>query len=666
MLSPSDSAPPPRSSVWEWAQLALLGVNLAWTTLCFGGYRAETMVVTSALTGALVAVHGLAWAFGGRSGGEGASERGWESGWGRVHPASWLLLPFLAWVVVNILWVTPVRWLGWRDGYGWAQAAAVFWVVLNGITSRAARSVLLGALLALGAVAAGLACYQRWVQPDWLMLGRVQVLQFIGRSSGPFGSPNSLAALLLLVLPAAGVLAWRRAGSGVGRGLAGALTALLLLGLVLTISRGAWLALAVALVAWPLFAPGRLGRRVAMAGAVTLGAVAFMALVYAAIPLVRLRAYELVRDRGEMTRPIMWRGAWEIARAHPLAGGGAGSYNVLFERYRPLGYRDEPEWAHNDYLNTLSDYGAVGLGLSLGAVAAMIVGARRARRVHANTVDAPECECWIDDPTLHRALAVSLLAFALHLLVDFHLKIPALAMAFAVVAALVVRRAWPISPSSHARSTATPARARAPRRSYLQLGSALTIAIAAVVVAVTAAWIIPAYRAEALRAAARASLDALASKAPPPAERGAILARAGEQLTRATALDPANAQAWADLAYATVQRAHLEPARAIEIGREAERAAAEAVRLAPLLPEALMRRGIALDLQDRWAEAGEDFIAALRLGSNNPAAWLFQAIHLSIKPNTRELARAAVETCLRLDPQNSAALNLRQRLASSR
>src|SRR5476651_1817886 len=165
----------PRASAWEWTQIALLAANLAWTTLCLGGYRPETMVVTSVLTGALLAVHGLARAI---------------SPVPRAHPAGWLLLPFLVYAAVNAQWLTPVRWLGWRDWFGWAQMIGIFWVVLNGVRSPAPRRALIFSLMGLGAVAVALACYQRFVQPDWLPLGRVQDDLFATRSSGPFGTPN--------------------------------------------------------------------------------------------------------------------------------------------------------------------------------------------------------------------------------------------------------------------------------------------------------------------------------------------------------------------------------------------------------------------------------------------------------------------------------------------
>ncbi|HYD85666.1 MAG TPA: hypothetical protein VEA63_16475, partial [Opitutus sp.] len=181
--------------VWEWTQLALLVANLAWTTFCLGGYRAETMVASSALTGALFAVHLAGWA-----GGWSASSSTRLNAT-KFHPAGWLFVPFVIYAAVNVARISPVPWIGWRDWLGWVQMIAVFWVVLNGVRSRATRATLGWSLVAIGFAAVLLACYQRFVQPDWLAMGRTQADQFLGRASGPFGIPNSLAALLLLLLP---------------------------------------------------------------------------------------------------------------------------------------------------------------------------------------------------------------------------------------------------------------------------------------------------------------------------------------------------------------------------------------------------------------------------------------------------------------------------------
>ena len=417
------SRPPSRVSPWEWLQTALLLVNLGWTTLCLGGFRPETMVITSVLNGLLLAVHLADRALAGEG-------RVW-----RTHPAGWWLLPFLIYAAVNVLRVTPVPWLGWRDWLGWAQMILVFWVVLNGIRSTSTRTALFGGLVLLALVAVGLACYQRFVKPDWLMMGRTQANQFIGRASGSFGIPNSLAALLLLLIPPLAILALRQGKGAVWRLLAALVTLTLVFGLILTISRGAYLALALVLAAWPAFAAaGPWWRRVGLAALAGLAVIVALGSLYLVVPKVHERILQMKADAGERTRPIMWRGAWLIFRDHPAWGGGAGSYNVLFEKYRPEGYQDEPLWPHDDYLNTLSDYGAVGFVLFFGVGAGVAWRGWRGR--------APRARDWLDEPAMAGAMVAGLAAFGLQLLLEFHFKIPALAMAFAVITALLVQRAW--------------------------------------------------------------------------------------------------------------------------------------------------------------------------------------------------------------------------------
>jgi O-antigen ligase len=624
------SPPPSRVSAWEWIQAALIVANLAWTTLFFGGYLPGTIVVTSALNGLLLAVHLSSRAF--------ASE-----GTRGFHPAGGWLLPFLLYAVINVGWITPVPWLGWRDWLGWAQLLLVFWVVLNGVRATATRTLLLGGLVAVAFGSVLLACYQRFVQPDWLMLGRTQAAQFLGRSSGSFGLPNSLAALLLLLIPPLAVLTLRRGASLMQRILFGYLTLALALGLVLTISRGAYLALALVLAGWPALAAKGSGWRRAGLALAAAGAVAVMACVlYFSVPNVRTRFVQMKADAGERTRPIMWRGAWQIFREHPAWGGGAGGFNILFEKYRPANYQDDPGWAHNDYLNTLSDYGAVGFGLCFGVAGVLVWLGPRGK--------TPRRRDWLDEPAVAGALVAGVAAFGLHLLVESHFKMPALAMAFAVIAALIVQRRWPDGeprPGS-----------RIGRTGYLLGALAVSVAVLG--------WVTPYYRAEALRYDARQSINRLALHSASLAEQGAVLQAALADLKRATEISPANAQAWADRSYATSLWAHQEPARTLELGREAERLAARALALSEVVPEFWVRRSVALDMQGHGMEAGEAVVRAVTLAPASGNTWFYQAYHLSLNKSDPAMALAAVEFCLRLDPGNVEAQSLRQRLALGR
>ncbi len=626
------SRPPSRVSPWEWLQTALLLVNLGWTTLCLGGFRPETMVITSVLNGLLLAVHLADRALAGEG-------RVW-----RTHPAGWWLLPFLIYAAVNVLRVTPVPWLGWRDWLGWAQMILVFWVVLNGIRSTSTRTALFGGLVLLALVAVGLACYQRFVKPDWLMMGRTQANQFIGRASGSFGIPNSLAALLLLLIPPLAILALRQGKGAVWRLLAALVTLTLVFGLILTISRGAYLALALVLAAWPAFAAaGPWWRRVGLAALAGLAVIVALGSLYLVVPKVHERILQMKADAGERTRPIMWRGAWLIFRDHPAWGGGAGSYNVLFEKYRPEGYQDEPLWPHDDYLNTLSDYGAVGFVLFFGVGAGVAWRGWRGR--------APRARDWLDEPAMAGAMVAGLAAFGLQLLLEFHFKIPALAMAFAVITALLVQRAWLMDDA-------------VPVAWSMAKGAALLAALG--VLLAVGFWVFPYYRGEALRYAARQSINRLATTDPAPAVERATLEGARADLNRAVQWAPANAQAWADLSYATSLWAHMEPAQSMELGRKAEETAGRALALSEVVPEFWLRRGVALDMQGRRFEAGEDFVQALALAPANAHVWFYEAYHLGLNPSDMAMALAATDFCLRLDPGNREAQSLRQRLASSR
>ncbi len=632
----ADNAPRFPLPAWlEWPAAGLLACNIIWTTLCLGGYRPETMVVTSALTGGLLFFHCAARAWLGQA----------VAPW---HPAGWLFIPFLLYAAANVLWVTPVRWLGWHDWLWWAQLVAVFWVVLNDIGRPWVRQFILGSLAAVGFVAVVLAAYQAFVRPEWLMMGRVQAEQFIGRSSGPFGIPNSLAALLLLLLPPAVMLTCQRRAGPIQRVLAGYLAAAYLLGLVLTVSRGAWLGLAVAGMLWPLLMPGRTWIRRLKLAAVTVGGVLMVgAALYWAAPAMRERFDTLVAESGERTRPVMWRGAWQLFRENPLWGSGAGSYNIAFEKHRPEPYQLDSQWAHNDYLNTLSDYGVAGFGLFFGACA--WVALRCVYRGRPFSIRQVGGE-WLEDPYFRQAVALGLLAFGFQLFVDFHLKIPALALALATVAGLLVRQMWPAW-----------ARGAAARGS---LSRALALAAAAGVAGGMGLGVMPHYRAEAARYAARQSLDTLAER-----ETGAyreVVEPAREALIRAVSLNPGNAQAWADLAYATSLQAHGEPGRTRQLGEEAEQQAGRALALAPAVPEFHIRQGVALDMQGRWLEAGNCFAQALRLAPASARVWYYQAYHLSLDASAQGRARSAVAISLRLDPGYAPAQRLRQQLATGR
>ena len=77
-------------------------------------------------------------------------------------------------------------------------------------------------------------------------------------------------------------------------------------------------------------------------------------------------------------RVALWHVAWQEVKAHPLTGGGAGSYEryYLAHRHQAVEVQD----AHSLYLETLAELGPPGLGLLVAALALPLIAAVRMRR----------------------------------------------------------------------------------------------------------------------------------------------------------------------------------------------------------------------------------------------------------------------------------------------
>jgi len=626
----SPSIPAPRGvAALEWIVVLGLSAALGWTTMCLGGYLTGPLVVSSTLVFALAALGAVAWVT--RRGGQRIE----------FNLAVLLPLPFLVFALGSVLWIAPAAWLAWREWLLWFQMWIVFALVLHFGRTRGQTAVWIGTLLALGLIGVGLAAYQRYSDPGWMMLGRRQAAQFVGRSAGMFGVPNSLAALLELIAPVCLCLVSSRVVRPLAKVLCAWLAGLFIFAIVLTGSRGGWLGLGTALLLWPILT-GRAWRK--KIGGVLLVLIAAGGVfwgLYRNSAYARERIQPFLEGRFEPSRPIIWRAGVEIWLTRPWLGTGAASYNVFFDQHRESGFLNEPLWAHNDYLNTLSDYGVIGFVLWAGAGAAIFsCGWREIRRVRRSP--PPTSELFLREKW-KLGLLLGLIAFAVHLTVEFHTKIPALAFAAAMCAGLLVRD--------------DPRLIRSVERSAgWGVGGLLGL------VAAGLAWrlALPLYRAEALRFDARWTIDQYAVRK--EGNLPEIVGRARKALAAAVRLDPRNGQAWSDLAYATALSARFAPRDAAGVGKFAELAADEAIQRCAVNAEFWVRRAVSLDLQSRQPEAEECFRRAVELAPNTPAWWYYYGGHLARFSTRKADALKALDTCLTLDPQYGAASILRQQL----
>jgi O-Antigen ligase len=182
---------------------------------------------------------------------------------------------------------------------------------------------------------------------------------------------------------------------------AAALAPLVVLGpaLLLTSSRGAWMAVVAGAAALALFrAPAVRAGVLALVGLFALGVVGAVVVT--------------VGDLGSLgNRVRYWEIAWDDFRDHPWLGSGAGTFGDYLLTHDPTAPFSRT--AHSLYLQSLAELGPLGLALVLVTVAVPLVALAAARR---------------RDPLVATA-AAGYTAFVIHAGIDWDWEIPAVTLA---------------------------------------------------------------------------------------------------------------------------------------------------------------------------------------------------------------------------------------------
>jgi O-antigen ligase len=291
----------------------------------------------------------------------------------------YVLTPLLlVWLLLTVTWA-PVPHDVRSEWVIWMRSLAVFFVVVT--TLRAPQDLrLLASAFCVGAVLS--------VVIGLLGIGKTYASVTAagavaeGRLTGGAGDPNILAAGLLPALVLAIMLAATARGPG-RRAVALLALPLLIVGIVLTQSRGAFVGLIAIIVAGLWFTPGR---RLEI-GLATLVVVAIAAAALAADPTALARVTGN-KDSSSSGRSDLWTVAWRVSEDHPVVGVGLGNYKVVAPDYvrRPGQLTevnliaDEPHVVHNTYLGLLAESGVIGVSIFLAIVVAAVDAVRRAAR----------------------------------------------------------------------------------------------------------------------------------------------------------------------------------------------------------------------------------------------------------------------------------------------
>ncbi|HEU0006803.1 MAG TPA: O-antigen ligase family protein [Terriglobia bacterium] len=168
-----------------------------------------------------------------------------------------------------------------------------------------------------------------------------------------------------------------------------------------------------------------------------LGVLALMAAIVGVVlaPRVLTRFSYAQRDAPE--RFELWQDSARIVRDYPLLGTGLGTYRDVLPNYRPqkdfffVAGIPQPaaiNYAHNDYLQLLTECGFVGFGLMAWALVATL---RHLFSRFANHAD------W-EIAAVGSSLLAGMVAFLLHSVVDFNMHIPANALMFCLLVTIAL------------------------------------------------------------------------------------------------------------------------------------------------------------------------------------------------------------------------------------
>jgi O-antigen ligase len=313
----------------------------------------------------------------------------------------------------------------------------LFFAIVNNLSRQESVQIVVVALLALGTLISLYAVYQFISKSDRILVF-AQPLIYKGRASGTYICPNHLAGFLEMLLPlglACTLIGRFKATVKVFFGYA---SLVMFAGIAVTVSRGGWIAMGLSLLLFFGILMRQRGQRLASILFLVLllgGAVYFVKSLSVFQNRIDITYNQWSEPKVENSRIGLWRPAFEMWQDHPWLGVGPGHFDQRFRAYRPDDIQMRPLYAHNDYLNTLADWGLTGLGLVAAVLLLIFYGVLWGWKYVQRSNDIAT------KPSNRSAFflgsAVGMVAILLHSAVDFNMQIPANAILAVTLAALL-------------------------------------------------------------------------------------------------------------------------------------------------------------------------------------------------------------------------------------
>lgn len=601
-----------REALDKWCERGILGLVLAilvFGPLATGAVRTLELLIIQGLTTLAIYL----WVL-----------RLWLAPQQRLlwPPICWAVILFVAYAIMRYF-QADIEFVARRELNKILIYGFLFFIVLNNLHRQEATQAITLVMVFLAMGISIYALYQFITDSDrvWHF---IKPATYAKRATGTYICPNHLAGFLEMILPLG--LAFTLAGrlGHATKVFVGYTSLVILAGIGVTISRGGWIAtLLTLLVFFGVLIRQRDTRKQAIVClAVLVLAGTFVALRFErARDRVQWRLSELfVNGQVENIRFRLWRPAYEIFKDNFWLGAGPAHFDFRFRQYRTDDLQVRSDRVHNDYLNTLTDWGIVGFALVASAWGLLAWGmARSWKFVQRAPHDFAAKKS--NKTAFFIGAGCGLLAILLHSFVDFNMHIPANAI-LAITLMAMVSGNWRF----------------ATERFWYASGVPIKLLVTAVCLA-GIGWFAVQGKRRAEEYLILDTIDHLEEFAP---ERL-------EPLKRAFAVEPMNFQTAHEIGEILRRKSWEAEDGYRELAKEAMTWFDRSLKLDPYDSYSHLRYGMCLDWLDRFAEADPHFQRAIHLDPNGYYAVAHMGWHLTNKGEYGE-AKKWFERSLQLKP----------------
>lgn len=336
-------------------------------------------------------------------------------------PICWAVTVFTAYAIGRYL-TADLEYAARSEVVQVLMYAFLFLAILNNLHKQEHTQLIIWTLIFLAMAISFYALYQFVTNSDrvWTF-----IKPYKHRASGTYISPNNLAGFLEMILPLGLAALLVSRAKPVMKIFIAYASLVILGGIAVTLSRGSWIAVSVMLLA--LFGVLLFHRNYRLPAAALLIVLVGTGIYF--IPKARFMKARVeqttANDRlNDSARFDLWEPAIRLWKENIWWGIGPNHYNYRFRLYRPQVVQLQPDRVHNDYLNTLTDWGIAGAALLASAFVLLFIGvAKTWRYVRGNSADLGGGNS--NKFALVFGTSLGLLAILIHSAVDFNMHIPA-------------------------------------------------------------------------------------------------------------------------------------------------------------------------------------------------------------------------------------------------